>query len=503
MPLRPTALTELFVPLSDGESLQAQLYRRLRQGIVSGEFAAGTRLPSTRTLASRLRISRTTTQIVYDQLGAEGYLETRTGSGTFVCKSAEPIVRIALRRPSVARPVSLSRHARRIARTRGRWSELAAGAPRQPIHFHPGVPDTRLFPHRAWSRLVAECVPAPGPFARDHPHVLGAPELRQVLARHLATTRGVQCDPEQIVIVSGTHQGLGLLTRIVADPGDLAVVEDPCYLGAAAVLAAEGLRVVPIRVDQHGLDTTALQRLRSGKPRLVYVTPSHHFPTGVAMSYPRRRTLLGWAKSQGATIFEEDYHAEFRVHGRPIESLYALDDAGCVVHAGTFAKSMAPSIRIGYLVLPRALIEPVSHAKWLSDFGASPLEQVALARFIGRGDFARHLRRCRTTYWKRREVLLSAARKHLPQAQLRGDDAGLHMLADFTELPARATQALLQAAAREGVGVTSAHIFYATPPRHAQLLLGYACLDEQEIESGVRRLARALRTLELREYCLT
>jgi GntR family transcriptional regulator/MocR family aminotransferase len=492
---RHSRYDELFIHLDFQRPLQDQLLRHMRSAVVAGELSPGRMLPSTRALARTLCVSRTTTQLVYDQLQAEGFIVPRKGSGTFIAqieRSTTPKSRVA---PSRGRPPVLSRHAARVAETRRRWGALATPAARQQVHFHPGVPDPRLFPRKAWLRVLADCARRQWHVTGEYPDVVGARQLREVLAQHLAIARGVRCSAEQIVIVTGMHQGLGLVARALADEGDLAVVEDPGYPGGAAVLAAEGMRVISAPVDRHGIDIRHVRMAEGRRVRMIYVTPSHQFPTGVVMAYPRRRALLAWANTQRAIIFEEDYHAEFRFRGRPVESLYALDDSGAVVHGGTFAKSMSPALRIGYLVLPPALAEPIGHAKWLADFGGPALEQVALARFIERGDFARHLRRCRLAYWRRREALIAALDRHVPRASFSGDDAGLHLLVRLAGIAPRAEPRLLEAAAKEGVGIMSARVFHATAPAEVQLLLGYACLTESEIEDGVRRLARAVRAV--------
>jgi GntR family transcriptional regulator / MocR family aminotransferase len=487
---------DLFVPLDLSRPLQDQIYERIRAAIVRGELTSGSQLPSTRALARGLRLSRTTTQLAYDQLQAEGYLSARPGSGTFIAaiaKEDRPAPRGVAAKTQCRLPTS--RYAARVRRSRRRWAALTEPVPRQAIHFHPGVPDARLFPRMHWARLVSECARQTSGWSSAYPDVIGTPALRNVLAQRLTTTRGVRCSAEQIVIITGIHQGLGLVARAVADPGAVAVVEDPCYIGAAGVLDAEGLRIEHASVDDEGIDLRRVRASAARRARLVYVTPSHQFPTGAVMSYPRRRALLSWARTHGAVIFEEDYHAEFRFIGRPIEALHALDDAGLVVHAGTFAKSMSPALRVAYMVLPPALIEPIFHAKWLADFGSPALEQVALARFIERGDYARHVRRCRVTYFRRRQALMDALRQHLPAATCSGQDAGLHVLVHLPDVPQRATPSLLAEAAAQGVGVMSAHVFHVSPPRHAQLLLGYACLTESEIAEDIRRLALAVRVL--------
>jgi GntR family transcriptional regulator / MocR family aminotransferase len=488
-------LSEVFVAFRGERPLSEQVYDTLRDAILAGRLAPGIKLPSTRALASALAVSRTTTQLAYDQLLAEGYLTARVGSGTFVARdcSDRPDASAAPSPATHAAPVARSDYAARLAAIRTRWRGVTRATDAE-IRFRVGVPDSRLLSRKIWVRLIADAASDTSSTATEYGRTGGSPELRRAIAAYLEPARGVRCDPSQVVIVSGIQQGLGLVSRVLANPGDAALLEDPGYLGAASAFAAEGLRAVPVPIDDEGMDLDRVPEQALDGVRLAYVTPSHQFPTGSILSYPRRRALLHWAKSRGVFVFEDDYDSEFRFEGRPIESLYSLDDSGTVIYAGTFSKTIFPALRIGYLVLPPSLVESVAAAKWLAGFGNPSLEQRAVARFIEDGHYGRHVRRCRVQYARRRDRLLHELERRFGESiELGGQRAGLHVLVRFPDVPCTRVQDLVDAAAREGLEVQRADVFYATPPPEAALVLGYASLDEATIEEGVKRLARAVR----------
>jgi GntR family transcriptional regulator / MocR family aminotransferase len=497
MPRELRRLTEIFVSLGRDRPLQEQVYRAIRGAILSGRLAPGVKLPSTRALAGALAVSRTTTQLAYEQLLAEGYLTARIGSGTFVAEGSieEPAKTNPTTTSGAAAKVAMSRYAERLTLVRARWRGVNRSRKAE-IRFRVGVSDSTLLPRKLWSRIVAEAARDPAPEANEYGKTAGSFELRRAIATHLEQARGVEAAPQQIVIVSGIQQGLGLVSRLFANPGDAALIEDPCYLGASTAFAAEGLHCVPVPVDDDGMNLDRIERRAPRKVRLIYVTPSHQFPTGAVLSFPRRQALLTWARARGAVVFEDDYDSEFRFEGRPIESLYALDRTATVIYAGTFSKTMIPALRIGYLVLPPALVESVATAKWLAGFGNPSLEQRALARFIEEGHYGRHVRRCRLQYSRRRATLVGALERHFGDSiELGARGAGLHLLVRFKGLSAARAHSLVEAAAREHLEVQRADAFYQSrPPRETELVLGYACLNDAQIEQGVSRLARAVRS---------
>jgi GntR family transcriptional regulator/MocR family aminotransferase len=495
-------------------TLQQQLYARLRDDILARRLRPGERMPATRALAAQLAVSRTTTVLAYEQLLAEGYLEARQGSGTFVSRELpDEALAAAVARsprkvtadprllgPSVSTAVAsaaprLSRWGANLAETRGElWRADGTAVERfgpAPFDFRPGRPDWDAFPRDLWSRLAARRVRGrlgePGHLRRPG----RLPPLREAIARHLAHSRGVRCDAEQVVVVNGSQQGVDLLVRLWLDPGATAALEDPGYQGAALALRAHGMRVLPIRVDDDGLDVAALPAPGDpDAPRLVYVTPSHQYPTGATLALPRRLRLLEWAARRGALVVEDDYDSEFRYSGRPLESLQGLDRAGVVAYVGSFSKVLFPPLRVGYVVLPPDLRAPFVAAKWLADRQTATLDQQVLSDFIEDGHFERHLRRMRRLYAARRDALLAALREQLGGVVTPGGDgAGLHLVA---WLPAGwDAAALADRAARHGVAATPVAPYYHGESGRAGLMLGFAALDEGTIREGVRRLARA------------
>jgi GntR family transcriptional regulator/MocR family aminotransferase len=480
----------------DGDGpLHRQAYRALRAAILERRLAAGARLPATRALARECGLSRNTVLAAYEQLVAEGYATARVGSGTRVCETLPaPVVRAAARREP--EPPRLSAFGARIAAAippgRASWS-----LPREPLphDFRYGEPAYADLPLATWSRLLGRrarrisvrrlAYQAPG----------GAPELREALAGYLARARGVRAAPEQLIVVRGSQQAIDLTTRLLLDPGDTVVLEEPHYTGFTFCTTALGAKPVFVPVDGDGLQVDALEGVRAA--RLACVTPSHQFPAGSVMPLARRLALLAWAQRSGAFVLEDDYDGEFRYTGRPLECLQALDEHGRVLYMGTASKLLFPALRIGWLVAPPALAPHFSDAAALADTGTATLEQLALADFIREGHLERHVRRMRARLAARRAALVDSLDRELGErAQVHGADAGLHVLLRLPELRMREVRALREACRTRGVGVYPAAPFYARPPRHAEVLLGYGALGEDAIREGVVRLRRALDAVE-------
>jgi GntR family transcriptional regulator/MocR family aminotransferase len=316
--------------------------------------------------------------------------------------------------------------------------------------------------------------------------------LRRELAGYLARARGVRCDPEQILVVSGVAQAVDLTARLFLDRGDTVLLEEPHYTAARQAFEAAGARLATAPVDDQGL--VLPERMRRCK--LAYVTPSHQFPTGAVLSLSRRLALLEWARRTRAYLVEDDYDSEFRYRGRAIEALKSLDRDGRVLYVGTFSKTLFPALRSAYMVLPEELVSVFRGARWLSDASPPVLEQESLAEFLAAGEFERHLRRARTLYGSRRESLLESIRRHLGEAvSFRDSGAGLHLLARVHGLAPSRVPELLRAAAEREVAVYRADFCYLEPPNRAEILLGFTRLDEQAIDEGVARLADALASL--------
>jgi GntR family transcriptional regulator / MocR family aminotransferase len=483
-------------------SLHRQLYEQLRASILGGQLLAGSRLPSTRALAAEIGISRNTVLAAFEQLHAEGYLQGRLGSGTYVARELpDELLTAGSQTPAttasrLAAP-GTSGPARRLSE---RGERIAAGA-RTPLPvltgrsadqraFTIGLPDLEAFPHELWARLLNRQLRESPSHLMRYNHPAGYAPLRQAIAAHLATARRVHCTAEQVIIVSGSQQALDLSARVLLDPGDPAWIEDPGYLGARAALVAAGARLVPVPVDDDGLDVAAAEA-RSPEARLAVVTPSHQFPLGSTMSLARRLTLIDWAHRAGSWVVEDDYDAEFRYAGRPLTALQGIDGRGCVIYVGTFSKALFPGLRLGYLVAPPQLVDALIGAHMATDMHAHLLEQAALADFIREGHFDRHLRRVRVLYAERQAILVEAVKRELEGIlDVRPCESGLHLIGWLA--PGLDDSLAAREAATQGVDVWPLSLHALDPYPGAALLLGYASLSPQEIRSGVQRLARAL-----------
>ncbi|QJQ04906.1 PLP-dependent aminotransferase family protein [Undibacterium piscinae] len=401
-----------------------QLYRLMRQAILDRVLPADTRLPSSRDLASELSISRNTVLYAYEQLLAEGYVEARAGSGTYVADTVPDSVHLPVattqRSPAVAETVQLSQRGHRLVAQAGastqQWGAFVAG-----------VPDVTQFPHKIWNALQSKVWRKPPIAALTYGHGGGYQPLREVVAEYLKVSRSVDCEAGQVVITNGIHQSIDLCLRLLSDPGDVAWVEDPCYWGARNLLSASGVTIRPIRVDAEGIcpDEADLAAV----PRFIFVTPSHQYPLGMVMSLARRRSLLEYARRHGCWIIEDDYDSEFRYSGRPLASLQGMDSGERVLYMGTFSKTMFPGLRLGYLVLPQALSKPfVTGMEELHRSGQAPL-QATMAEFMGQGHFNSHIRRMRLLYGARLEILQQAIDEHFDGSAVHavGSDAGLHL----------------------------------------------------------------------------
>ncbi|HYM69620.1 MAG TPA: PLP-dependent aminotransferase family protein [bacterium] len=489
-----TAFTSPFplvtVNRRSGVAAYRQIYAALREAVLSGRLRAGARLPATRTLASRLRLSRTTVVTAFEQLLAEGYLDGRVGSGTFV---AGAVPDDALRAHAGNRAGAGARRARAPLSRRGTIlaatpaSALTDVAPRL---FRPGLPALDAFPYDVWRRLVNRMWHRRPRALLSYSDHAGYRPLREAIAAYLREVRAVRCAADQVIVVAGSQQGLDLIARVLLDPGDAVWVEDPGYLGAHGALRAAGARIVPVPVDAEGLDVNAGAALEPAA-RLASVTPSHHYPLGATMSLRRRLALLRWAQRTGAWVLEDDYDSEYRYAGRPLASLQGLDAAGRVIYLGTFSKVLFPSLRLGYVVAPPGLVNAVVAARALVDRECPTVEQAVLAEFIAEGHFARHIRRMRTLYAERQQALLDAADRELRGLlDIRPSEAGMHLVGwlpqgiDDRRAAARAAAC--------GVEAPALSAYRITPSPRGALLLGYTCAPSAEIRAAVSRLAAAL-----------
>lgn len=465
---------DLTVDLSERGDRSAALYRALRDAIRDGRLGPGDRLPASRTLAGDVGVARSTVAGVYERLVAEGFLEARVGAGTFVSAVApEPRTRpegALLPRPSWVwgvHPVS---------------GEQATPA----YDFRVGIPDAALFPFDTWRRLLAaesrHREHNPGTYAPPG----GMPRLREAIARAVGYSRGVRADPDDVVVTSGAQHAINLAARVLVEPGDVVAVEDPGAPFVRDLFASYGARVVPVPVDEQGLVVSQVPT----DARIVYTTPSHQFPLGVALPLARRRELLDHAARHGAAIIEDDYDSKFRFSARPLETLHSLDEAGRVLYVGTFSKSLIPSLRTGYLVTPPSLRDALLAARQLDD-GYGPLHlQAALARFLEEGLLARHVRKAAKVYAARRDLLL-AGLSDLP-LEVVPSTAGLHLAAFLPDgAPPWAGDEIASRAWEHGIGVEPLAT-YTVEPHRPGLVFGYGAAVTESIRPGLRVLGRLL-----------
>jgi GntR family transcriptional regulator/MocR family aminotransferase len=485
-------MSEMLITLDGRGPRYAQITRALRRMIQEGVLPFDHRLPPTRELARDLGCSRNLVLLAYEQLVLEGYFVTRQGAGTFV-SPAWPKQRERARNAPPGRTselVRLSQRGRLSVAVAERARAVMTQRPNLPINFMYGLcePDPRVT-----ARLRSAFHAALRGQAFRYGPAAGDPDLRQQLADRIRAARGIESTPDQIVVTSGAQQALDICVRLLLDPGDRIVVEDPGYSAAHAVLAAAGARLIRVPVDRHGLDPAKLPRHKN-RVRAVYVTPSHQFPTGAVMPAARRYALLEWAKQRGAYVIEDDYDGEFRYVGRPIAALAGLDAKGTVIYCGTFAKSLFPSLRLGYVAVPANLASAAAHGKWLCDLGSSALLQRTLAQLMATGEYDRHIRRMQKRYRERRLALLGALKRHLGgKAHVDGSAAGLHVVVWLPELGLDHVDALLQACAARGVGAYSIAHHARRPLPRAGLLLGYGVTDVAQIQKGVKALGDAYR----------
>ena len=460
--------------------LHRQIYDQWRTTVLGGRFRRGERVPSSRAFASTFGVARVTVTAAYDQLLAEGYFETRHGAGTFVSselpdEAARPL-RIAHTMPGAPRRIRLSEYALRLGDI-----QRVPASPR-PLNLSNVSPDLTRFPFPLWRRLVSRHLRRALPAVFDHgAQPAGYDPLREAIASHVARTRAVRCSAAQVIIVSGSQQALDLCARLLLDPGDEAAVEEPGYPGARQLFQAHGASLKTMPVSDAGASIDGL----TNRTRLVHVTPSHQFPTGVSMSVARRLELIEWARAHAAVVLEDDYDSEYRYSGPPLPAMHSLADGAGVIYVGTFSNVMFRGLRIGYLIVPTELVAPFTTAKWMADRHTTLLEQAALADFLLEGHLERHIRRMRRLYGRRRDALLeSLARAFGERAVVRGDAAGLHLTVRFprgARIGARAERA--------GVHLAGTGLYYMATPMPDEFIVGFAAIGERTIREAVKRLA--------------
>jgi GntR family transcriptional regulator/MocR family aminotransferase len=491
---------------------QRRLYEAAKAAIYQNRLAAGSKLPSSRDLAADLGIARNTVIAAFEQLAAEGYVVSVAGSGTYVAdlhaialalrgerdmRSARQL-ELAPRGGRNIRGIRATATALPAAATLSRrgmeLTQFAAGARYEIQPFAPGEPDFSSFPVKQWQRLQNRVWRDGRADLLDYGQSGGYLPLRRAITEYLRLSRSVSVSVEQVLITSGTQQSLDLCAQLLADAGDTAWVEDPCYWGARRVFQARELHLHPVTVDEDGMALDADDLATA--PRLVYVTPSHQYPTGAVMSLARRRALLEAAARKNAWILEDDYDSEFRYSGRPLASLQGLDGGNRVVYMGTFSKVLYPGIKVGYLVAPPALVAPFKSALYDLQRPGQMMVQATLADFIALGHFTTHVRKLRHTYGARRELLRRTLSRHLGTqagqlATISRQESGLHLV---VELPGWADDVALHGKAHEaGLSVNALSTYYLAPPIRKGLLVGYAYVTEEKIEHYGKVLAALIR----------
>jgi GntR family transcriptional regulator/MocR family aminotransferase len=478
--------------------LYLQLYDWFRGAIIAGQMRPGQRVPSTRILATELKISRIPVLNAYEQLLAEGYFEARVGAGTCVAGSIpDEALNAAAGKTRTLQPAPkfhTQLAARRMSRRGAVLTELPAQSWLNVLGaFRVSLPALDHFPMGVWSKLMARHYRRPAAAIMAYGDAMGYQPLREAIAGYLGASRAVRCDASQILVTTGSQQGLQLSAQVLVDPKDRVLMEEPGYPSARQAFHAAGAELIPIPVDEEGLNIAQLLAAgrRGRNARAVYITPSHQYPLGMTMSATRRMQLLNWAARTGAWIIEDDYDSEYRFDSRPVASLQGLDTSARVIYVGTFSKVMFPALRVGYLVVPKDLVSAFSAARDAADVFSATLYQAVLTDFIREGHFARHIRRMRMLYMERRRTLTEEIRSQLGgRLELIGAKAGVHLTA---LLPLGSDDvAISKRAAASGVSATPLSTCYMKSRARGGLILGYGGVDAQQIRAGIRKLRSCL-----------
>lgn len=484
---------ETFVPFvavaADARPLYRQIYDGYRAAILEGRLRAGQRIPSTRALALELGISRLPVLTAFEQLLHEGYLEGRSGSGTYVAASIHEL------------PAAATRDARTHRRGSPGRADAGPSVPSKPPQaqerkaefgaFRVSLPALDQFPQRLWARLVTRHARAMSAESMAYGDPAGYLPLRHAVADYLRTARAVACDASQVLIVSGSQMALHLCARVLLKPGDTLYFEDPGYPGARTALGATGAAVRPVAVDAEGLAVQAMRPAKEGASA-VYVTPSHQYPLGVSMNVSRRLALLDWARRHRAWIVEDDYDSDYRYSSRPLGALQGMHGADRVIYTGTFSKVLFPALRIGYLVAPSSLVQAFLAQRLALDLFPQTLDQLVLTDFLCEGHFARHVRRMRAIYQSRRDTLVAEIEQRLGGVlSIVNADAGMHLTA---RLPAGFDDVELVRRARErGISaIALSSCYLANTSRDPGLVLGFGGVPEAELVRGVQTLSKVL-----------
>ena len=473
--------------------LYARIQRGIRQLILDGALDVGKPLPASRALAKSLDVSRDTVESAYSQLHAEGFIERRVGSGSFVSERAKRLPRrgAARRAKTGNAALSLSRRGSTVFQGGGQRDFMA------PRPFAPGVPETRNFPLQIWERLERQVLKEYGTRVLTHADPQGLEPLRRAIADYVSLERGAHATPERVLVLTSSQQAMTLCANVLLDSGDGIFIEDPVYQGARKAFDAAGLQCVPVPLDGNGMQVEHLNQVAktaSDAPKAVFLTPSHQFPTGATLALDRRLAVIEWARQYQGWIIEDDYDSEFHYAGKPTACVQGLDPHERTIYIGTFTKSLFPGLRIGYMVLPSALVAPMTVARTLLDGHSAPIPQLTLARFMEGGHFGAHVRTMRAVYAERRDVLARLLRQYLSEfVEPRVPAGGMQMHCVFTrDIPE--SQAV-EVARRAGIDLLGLTALYASDQYKSGFLMGFAAHAPQEMEIAVKKLANILRAL--------
>lgn len=475
------------------EPLHQQLYRQIRDELVSGSFSdSSSRVPSSRALALDLGISRLTVNLAFEKLRAEGYLRSRIGSGTYVANPLPEIYLSARKPASPLHQTATARLAQRVKnlpdQRRGKEFDLGiAGAPG--VSFVPALAALDEFPIEIWERLRAEVLARKGAHLLQYAASHGDADLRKAIAAYLCDFRGARCHPDQIIVTAGTQQAMLISAMTLINRGDVAWMEDPGFYQARRAFVIAGARVVPRPVDREGI--TIGRASGKSSPKIIYTTPSHQFPLGMTMSLRRRRALISFARERDAYVFEDDHNSEFRFTGPPLPCLQGLDDSGRVIYAGTMSKILYPSLRLGYLLAPEPLIDAMIKLRAVIDQHSSAIDQATLARFMTEGYFLSHIKRMRQLYAQRREFFIAEFNRLLGNYfDLQIPEAGLHFVAWLRRENDLA--AITRVCQQIGIRPSPLSSCYLQAKFRPALTFGFAAWTRTQLREGLNRFAAAL-----------
>lgn len=470
------------------------LYRQicdiLREAILSRRLRTGTNLPSTRILANELSVSRNTVMNAFDQLIAEGYLVGEQGNGTFVADELpDEVLKFRLKKvfdnPKAHTKAKVSKRGNQIKNIPLRFEKNV----NHTLPFNLGFADINEFPLEIWKKILARNIRQISREMLGYESSLGYFPLREAIANYLKTSRGIECETAQVIIISGSSQGLDLTARILLEEGDEVLIEDPNYTGIHGALFSTGAKVVPISLDDEGININEIKRLAT-KPRALFVTPASHFPTTITMSLSRRAELLEWAELNNCWIIEDDYASEFRYEGKSVAPLQTMDLTGRVIYIGTFSKLLFPALRLGFLVVPPNLVETFHRAIAFTTRQPSILEQITLSDLISEGHFGKHLRRIRAIYGERKKLLNDLIEKELAEfIRIKKTDAGMHLIGNLNK--GLSEKNVAEKALEAGIYLSPLSKYCINSKLPDALLFGFTSIDEENINNGITVLKKA------------